>query len=107
MSGFMSKFKPRWIQTEKDEGRYSSDSDRSGATSMEVDPKESRDPYAVIMDHVFLQLKNPTKDEAAPNLTRHHRIILRQFCRVVNMLKLFLVTFATKYYTGRVNFNIM
>ncbi|OMH84089.1 hypothetical protein AX774_g2395 [Zancudomyces culisetae] len=74
MSGFMSKFRPRWIQSEKDEGRYSSDSDRSGATSMEVDPKESRDPFADIMDHVFLQLKNPTKDEAAPNLTRQHRL---------------------------------
>ncbi|OMH79439.1 hypothetical protein AX774_g7149 [Zancudomyces culisetae] len=71
MSGFMSKLRPRWIQSERDEGRYSSDSDRSGATSMEMDPEESRDTFADIMDHVFLQLKNPAKDEAAPNLIRH------------------------------------
>ncbi|OMH81036.1 hypothetical protein AX774_g5514 [Zancudomyces culisetae] len=70
----MSKFRSRWIQSERDEGRYSSDSDRSGATSMKVDPEESRDLFADIMDHVFLQLKNPTKDEAAPSITRQFQI---------------------------------
>ncbi|OMH79719.1 hypothetical protein AX774_g6857 [Zancudomyces culisetae] len=70
MSGFMNKLKTALIQTAKNQGRYSSDSNHLGATSIEVDPEELRDSLADIMEHKFLQMKNPTKNEMSPNLIR-------------------------------------
>ncbi|OMH82270.1 hypothetical protein AX774_g4254 [Zancudomyces culisetae] len=73
MSGLMQQLRATIIQQFKDEGRYSPDSVRSGATSMELDRTEPHDPFAFAQEHVqqqFLSMRNPTKESDPPGLVR-------------------------------------
>ncbi|OMH79285.1 hypothetical protein AX774_g7308 [Zancudomyces culisetae] len=63
MSGLMHKLRLAWIQQAKDEGRYSSDSDRSGATNTKLGSSESHDTFKELADQTFLLMKNPITGE--------------------------------------------
>ncbi|OMH84855.1 hypothetical protein AX774_g1611 [Zancudomyces culisetae] len=74
MSGHMQQLRAAIIQQFKDEGRYSPDSDCSGATSMELDRTESHDPFAFVQEHVqqqFPSMKSLSKERDKPGLVRH------------------------------------
>ncbi|OMH82744.1 hypothetical protein AX774_g3765 [Zancudomyces culisetae] len=72
MSGLMSKLRAVWIQQAKDEGQYSSDSDRSEATSMLVASERSHDPFKELAEQAFLQMRNPTTGKYQMALARHY-----------------------------------
>ncbi|OMH78967.1 hypothetical protein AX774_g7630, partial [Zancudomyces culisetae] len=53
----------------KDEGRYSSDSDRSEVSNMDIEPEQSQDPFhelGEIVKQEFLTIRNPTKERDLP-----------------------------------------
>ncbi|OMH82104.1 hypothetical protein AX774_g4430 [Zancudomyces culisetae] len=76
MSGLMGHLRAAIIQRFKDEGRYSSDSDRSEATSMEIEPEGSRDPFSFlegVVQREMDSMRNPTKERGQSSHVRHYQ----------------------------------
>ncbi|OMH83129.1 hypothetical protein AX774_g3369 [Zancudomyces culisetae] len=75
MSGLMGHVRAAIIQRFKDEGRYSSDSDRSEATSMEIEPEASRDPFSFlegVVQREMDSMRNPTKERGQSSHVRQY-----------------------------------
>ncbi|OMH80718.1 hypothetical protein AX774_g5838 [Zancudomyces culisetae] len=70
----MQQLRSAIIQQFKDEGRYSSDSDRSEVSNMDIEPEQSQDPFhelGEIVKQEFLSIRNPTKERELPGHVRH------------------------------------
>ncbi|OMH83926.1 hypothetical protein AX774_g2560 [Zancudomyces culisetae] len=76
MSSLMKKLCLAIIQQFWNDNRYSSDSERSGVSSMYVEPESSLGPFRDLEEVIkqeFLSLRNPTNERDLPDHARQCR----------------------------------